>query len=180
MTNEEKEKQIGLETKYKETFYAHETAKAHLEQFNKEMIEAEINRKRKKEPKQFENYFRINVDGHVEHTVYDSEYDAMAINLGNYGLTEEECKAKKERMRVNELLERYAKESGEVIWECNEKGSTSTKYTLTYNYMDNRIATMNTRRFRSNNSIYFNSHDVLLRAIKEIGEARIVSALFQA
>lgn len=178
MTDDQKEMQKRLETNYKEHQAEFEKAKDRLEQFNKEMVEAEKHRTRKKEPKQFEYYFRINADGNVEHTAYDSEYDAMVINLGNYGSSAEDCKAIKERRRVNELLERYAKESGEVLWSNEE--DTKTKYTFYYDYDDQSLCIQDVKWGRFNNAIYFNSVEMLTKAINEIGAVRIISALFQA
>lgn len=175
MTNEEKTKQVQLEQNYKEMYVAFEEAKSQLERFNKEMVEAE-KKKRTKVPAEKETYFAITTDGDIHQMKNTSEYDKKIINIGNYGLSPEECEAIKERRRVNELLERYVKESGEVAWEDSK---SKFKYTLIYDYLDDTLLIETVNHVRYNNAVYFNSTQAAEIAITQIGRDRIVKALFQ-
>jgi len=100
------------------------------------------------------------------------EFDIKSRLQGNVFLTLEEAEFEVEKRKVITTLKKY--EFKNPDW----KSHTQQKYYIEYNYINDNIAYNCCYRTKSND-IYFESKEVLNKAIKEIGEENVIKYYFE-
>lgn len=119
----------------------------------------------------FDNYFLVGEGGGIMVQRFGDDYlfDPCAIEVGNAFLTEDEAVKDVERRKVETLLLKYGgrrwfKKSGENWILRLDKHNQATRFEVGEPYQG---------------FIYFDSHEEAVNACEQIGNKRIVKALFE-
>lgn len=133
------------------------------------------------EPKKDEEYYIICGDGWIDFNNYDGDYDNKRfMAIGNCFQTEEQAEFMAEKLKVIHELEKFAFENNEEEIDWND--INQAKYHLVGVFGDkgkNYIKICSTFMLKELPfNIYFISEEIARKAIKTVGEERILKYYF--
>lgn len=123
--------------------------------------------------KKGDNHHWVDITGDVCINVpwQDSKEDKLAREIGNVFLTREEAEKEEERRKVETLLLKY----GGRRWFIKGESNMFLYYDARFKTLRYEIKTI----LPVQGTIYFDSFEKLDKAVKAIGEERIINALFE-
>lgn len=109
-----------------------------------------------------EKYYRLYSDGDIDQVVFYTDYDEQARDIGNAFLTREETEFEKERRKIETILRKYGRpfKVGEENWYIAYYHDEEDFSVTAYSVVDYGIP-------------YFESEEMIKKAIYEIGEDRL-------
>ena len=145
-----------------------------LEEKLKEELKSKPNKRKK--PAKGIMYWYVGCDNEIGYDYWrDTNVDNNIFNNYNIFLTREETE-KAQRVRETEnLLRKYIEEHDTVELDWNN--TKQEKHYLWFDYRDNQIHVNYCYHFKYPRTIYTSNKQVLLDAVKEIGEERIIEYL---
>lgn len=108
------------------------------------------------------SYYCLNSEGVVENLVFNSFFDEGNREMGNAFLTRKEAEFEAERRKVEAIMRKYSRS-----FKYDEYN-----YHIEYDYDDNTLDIGVYRRI-SVGIPYFESEEIALKAMKEIGHGRL-------
>jgi hypothetical protein len=150
---------------------------AENKQLREELEKQQSKQENKKwKPKSGETYFYIDCMGEVsKRESQESYYDKWRVSQGNYFKTKEQAKQHLENLKTKaELKELMEELNGDKIidWENPDQ----KKYYIYYSYPGEMLQTMCLNDMKSMD-IYCLDKDFLNKAIKKIGEKRLINMI---
>ena len=112
-----------------------------------------------------DDFFRIGVDGQVEHDVdFGTETDDGIYAAANYCTDEGMMKQRAMHEILNRRLWRYAEEhGGDGCWDIIE-----THYHIAFDYAAGNFAVLHSETVQDNGTVYFRDEDAARDAINDI------------
>ncbi len=119
-----------------------------------------------------DEYYYINADGYINISTYaEVESEENCVSVGNVFLVYEEAKKDLERRKVETLLLKF----GGRRWFKRD----NMNYLLEYDYKFEKLTYTGSGRPAWQGLIYFDTRAQIENAIEQIGEERIIKALFE-
>ncbi len=122
-------------------------------------------------PERNEQYYYIDSDGEAIRSYNDDgTYYKNIISIGNCFKTKEEAEFEVERLKVIAELKEFA-------FEPNWEDRNQNNYTITYSHSMNEIGYC-ISHWIQRDSIYFETKEIMEKAIEKVGENRIKKYIF--
>ena len=109
-----------------------------------------------------ERYYRLFGDGDIDRLIFNADNDERARDIGNAFLTFEEADFERERRKIEAIMRKYSRP-----FEYEEEN-----YYICYDYVYDSIEVRTNYTIVDRNP-YFESEEIALKVIEEIGEDRL-------
>ncbi len=168
MTNLE-ELKVNIEEIKNEYLKQLEELKSKIEELEQEH-ESEDETDNRWKPKENEDYFLVGTNAFIfKNKWYNHDLDNDTFNHIDIFPTEEQAIFDRERKRIRRELMKYSKE----FEPCGDN------WTLRYDHNYDIFTTYYTRYIQVPFALYFESEEIMRKAIEEVGEGRIKKYLFR-
>lgn len=118
-------------------------------------------------------YYYINCYGDIDSTFYDGyEEDVDIIKCGNAFLTEKEAHFEVERRKCEAILLKYGTR------DIRSLDDDTNKYYIIFDNSVDKIIFLCCNYMQNQGTIYFESKELALKAIEEVGEERLKKYIF--
>lgn len=119
-----------------------------------------------------DKYYYINCYGEIDSTFYDCEEDVDIIKCGNAFLTEKEAHFEVERRKCEAILLKYGTR------DIRSLDDDTNKYYIIFDNSVDKIIFPCCNYMQNQGTIYFESKELALKAIEEVGEERLKKYIF--
>ena len=119
-----------------------------------------------------DKYYYINCYGDIDITFYDCEENVDIIKCGNAFLTKEEAELEAERRKCEAILLKYGTR------DIRSLDDDTNKYYIIFDNSVDKIIFLCCNYMQNQGTIYFESKELALKAIEEVGEERLKKYIF--